>query len=97
VVQEEVYVEERVAVGVSDFAFRIHAFQHAVELEVTESGFVILDLFQVDGRLLTRLLDCYVEEGSHRIELERTIPSGVCFLRLSTPNGSVIRKHVLIH
>lgn len=97
VVEEEVYVEEHVPVGVSDPLFRIHAFQRVIELEVTESAFVTLDLFQTDGRLLTSLLDCYVEKGFHRIELNENIPSGVYFFRLSTPNESLVRKHVLIH
>ncbi|UCG30176.1 MAG: metallophosphoesterase [candidate division WOR-3 bacterium] len=96
IVEEASQLYEEIVQDIHNDDLYFHASQNAVELRVAESGYVILDLYQADGRLLGRIVERYLERGLHRLELDPTIPSGVYFLRLSTPRRCLVRKYVFI-
>lgn len=71
-------------------------FQNSIELVLPESGPVMLDMYQVDGRLYDRIFKGYLEPGRHRIHLDTDIPAGVYFLRFFSPGHEIIHKYIRI-
>ncbi|MDH3196709.1 MAG: T9SS type A sorting domain-containing protein [Candidatus Krumholzibacteria bacterium] len=66
------------------------------------AGYVRLDVFDVGGRFVERLVDEWRVRDQHEIHWDgrdwdgRPLASGVYFYRLTTPQGSVTRKAVLL-
>jgi hypothetical protein len=94
VVEEATFVQENITENIPDRRLCISTWQNFVELEIAEPGYVILDLYQSDGRLMKRLMDRYFGKGRHRVELDMSVPSGVYFVRLSTTTTCLTHKFV---
>lgn len=97
VVEEGTYIREDTVRDRSIDYMRVYAYQNGVELNIVESGNVVLDLYQGDGRRLKRVIDRYLQKGIYRIELESDLPSGVYFFRLSARGKPSVYKYVCVH
>lgn len=65
---------------------------------IEEEGFVKIDLFDIQGRLIKNLLNSYKESGSHYLTLNLTgLPSGVYFYSLHTKGQRRSRKMMLVN
>jgi hypothetical protein len=96
VVEEATFVQENVIVHLPDCRLRIRTYQNLIELEIAEPGYVMLDLYQADGRFMKRFVDRYLAKGRYQVELDRSVPSGIYFARLTTPNNCLTHKFVHI-
>ena len=73
-----------------------------IAFTVARGGNAILRIYDVEGKLVTTLVDRNVEAGQHRIQWNgidaqgRRVGSGIYFYRLSTPDFTQTRKMVLI-
>jgi len=71
-----------------------------VRFSLTSSGPVTCDLYGVDGRHVTRILDRVCDPGPHEIRWERgegeRLPSGVYYLRLVSPEETWTRPVTLV-
>lgn len=57
---------------------------------------VQIEIFDALGRRMATLVDDVRSAGAHRMEVDgATLPSGVYFIRMTTPNASVARRFVL--
>jgi hypothetical protein len=68
-----------------------------IGFELARAGEVRLDVFDITGRLVQRLVDGRISEGSHEIGFDaRDLPSGVYVYRLAAGNMSEAKKMILI-
>ncbi len=97
VVKDANCIEENKVLAATNPALQAFSFQKFAELSLPKAGWVRLDLFQVDGRLVKRIIDGHLESGIHRVNLNDDTPSGIFFLRLATRQGTVVRKYIRIN
>ncbi len=63
---------------------------------------VALEVFNVKGQLVSRIVDCELDHGNHSISWNgkdssnRSVASGVYYYRLSTPYGNISKKMLLM-
>ncbi|MCB2200453.1 T9SS type A sorting domain-containing protein [bacterium] len=68
-----------------------------IQFNVPEATEVTLSVFDLQGRLVTTLLNESLQAGDHTTTLDANDwPSGTYFLRLHTPVGEITRKTVLV-
>lgn len=67
-----------------------------------EAGHVNLSIYNVQGRLISKLKDGYLEKGEHTVVWKgldmahRALPTGVYFIRLESPGQSEQKKILLL-
>jgi len=63
---------------------------------------VCLEVFNIKGQLVTRLIDEVLPAGTHKVVFngldinKRNIASGVYYYRIKTPSGVQMRKMLLL-
>jgi len=68
-----------------------------VEFELAARQHVVLDVYDTTGRRVTRLVDGPREPGTHRTVFDAAgLPSGVYWVRLSSPGYALSRSMVLL-
>ncbi len=67
----------------------------SIVFQLSEAGYVKLDIFNIKGQKITTLISQVLESGEHSVQwIGKDLPHGVYFYRIRTPNGSLIRKMV---
>lgn len=68
-----------------------------IRFSLRESGHVVLKVYNINGQLVSKLLDDYVAAGQHRISFSGVnLPSGSYFYALETAGETSVRKMLLI-
>jgi hypothetical protein len=73
-----------------------------IEFSLPDAGDVRLDVYDILGRHVTTLLECFLAAGKHRITYEGTddhgssLPSGVYFYRLQAGQTMQLKKMVML-
>lgn len=68
-----------------------------IHYDLVAAGDVRLDVYNVAGQRVQTLVDEWQEAGEHRVNfIANDLPSGVYFVRLTTANGSLTAKAVLL-
>ncbi len=68
-----------------------------IEFELPNDEYVGLKVFDILGREIETLYERNLSAGTYRFRWNATqVPSGIYFLRLSTPHGAQIRKMILM-
>jgi len=68
-----------------------------IEFSVPQSGLVILTVYDLLGREVTRLVDSWHEAGRHSVDwIARDVPSGLYFVRMESGSFSQVRKGVVL-
>ncbi|MBD3232935.1 MAG: T9SS type A sorting domain-containing protein [candidate division Zixibacteria bacterium] len=68
-----------------------------IEFYIREKGHIIVDIYNLMGQRVERLVDKTMDVGNHSIIWNAsTVPAGVYFCRLRNHNESVIRKMCLL-
>jgi len=76
--------------------------QTRIEFSLEKASSIVLDIYSVDGSLVSRLADGYFDKGTHNISWGgidpegRTLPAGIYFLRISDGESAITRKVVLL-
>ena len=71
--------------------------QTRIAFDLTRAGEVTLEVFDITGRLVRRLVDGSIAEGTHEISLDaRDLPSGVYVYRLQAGEVIEAKKMILI-
>jgi len=71
--------------------------QTRIAFELARAGEVTLEVFDITGRLVRRLVDGRIAEGTHEISLDaRDLPSGVYVYRLAAGEVIEAKKMILI-
>lgn len=69
-----------------------------LDFSLDGAGPVTIRVYDVAGRLVDTVLDSWRPQGWSRTELSATnLPSGVYFLKMETPAGTLTRKFVVTH
>jgi endo-1,4-beta-D-glucanase Y len=72
------------------------SFDHStVSISVSEPDHVTLDLYSIDGKLVSNLINSYIENGDHRAIINRSINNGMYVLKLRTASQSCTRTFIL--
>ncbi|MBM3327293.1 MAG: T9SS type A sorting domain-containing protein, partial [Calditrichaeota bacterium] len=68
-----------------------------VRFELEQTGDVKLQMFDINGRLVRKPVDGWLEAGRHSIAVEgRDLPAGIYIFRLKTEHNTIARKVVLM-
>lgn len=68
-----------------------------ISFSLPQSGRVKLEVYDVTGRFITRLVDGVMGVGAHSVQFEgENIPSGVYIYALKTEGYSSVRKMLLL-
>ena len=65
---------------------------------IHDSGYLISDLFGIDGRMIKRIFSGEVLPGDYEIEIDLSqIPGGLYFLRINTGTKVITKKLIIMH
>lgn len=68
-----------------------------IRFQIPEASETVLNIYDVQGRLVEKLLNQYLEEGIHSFELDGSkLPSGIYFYELRSGNYKATKKMLLI-
>jgi len=68
-----------------------------IEFSISNSAFVTLDVYNVTGQKVKRLIGQRLKAGAHQIRFEGSdLPSGVYYYRLVAGEFSQVRKMILL-
>jgi hypothetical protein len=68
-----------------------------IEIQLPESGYISLDVFNSLGERVNRIFNGYIDSGSHKFNFNASgLNSGVYFYRLHTNKGMLTRKMTLL-
>jgi len=68
-----------------------------IQYEVPSSGFITLKIYDINGRYIEQLYSGYKPAGKHKINFSgKNFSSGVYFIQISSKQGSMIRKTILL-
>lgn len=68
-----------------------------IKYSVEKAGHVKLDIYDLAGRRVSTLVDQTMDNGIHEVTFDgSSLPSGIYFYRLSTPEGTTVRKIVVL-
>jgi photosystem II stability/assembly factor-like uncharacterized protein len=67
------------------------------EYQINKNDTYKLEIFNTDGKLVDVIFNKYKQKGEYSVQYNaRNLSSGIYFYKLSSPNGSVIKKLVLL-
>lgn len=69
----------------------------AIEFYLARESRVTLSVFDVNGKLVEKLVEGILPHGKHRITFNaESLPSGIYFCRLVSPQGALTKKMILL-
>ncbi len=63
-----------------------------LQFSLSDASRIKIEVYATDGRLLETLLEQQLPSGQHTQILPTRQANGLYFIKLSTPNGSLVRK-----
>ena len=73
-----------------------------IVFSLAQPGFVILDVYDIRGRLASKIFEGYLEQGEHRVSWSgknlwnQSLSSGVYFIKMSSPDYTGHKKILLM-
>ncbi len=72
------------------------SFDHSnVVISISEPTYAVLDLYAIDGKLVSHLINGYIKNGFHYTDINKSINNGTYILKLRTGSQNLSRTFIL--